>query len=54
MTVHGYEVDLSKGFTCSRGKVTKFFKTYDEAVKFIQSHYGYMITYHIIKPEKTE
>ena len=50
MTVHGYEVDFSKGFTCTRRNDTKVFQTYEQAVAFIQSHYGYILTYHIIKP----
>lgn len=54
MTVHGYEVDFSKGFTCTRRNDTKVFKTYNEAIAFIQSHYGYMLTYYVIMPEKTE
>lgn len=54
MFVHGYEVDLTKGFTCTKGKSSYTFHAYAEAVKFIQNHYGYMITYYVIKPEETE
>ena len=50
MTVHDYEVDFSKGFTCTRRNDTKVFQTYEQAVAFIQSHYGYILTYHIVKP----
>lgn len=50
MTVHGFEVDMSKGFTCSRRNKSVTFPTYEEAVRFIQKNYGYMITYHIVKP----
>ena len=58
MTVHGYEVDLTKGFTCTRRNKSVTFATHEEAVAFIQKNYGYMVTYHIVKPieneEKTE
>lgn len=57
MTIHGYEVDMTKGFTCTRRNKSVTFKTHEEAVAFIQKNYGYMITYHIVKPieeEKTE
>lgn len=54
MTVHGYDVDMTKGFTCTRRNKSVTFQTYEEAVRFIQKNYGYMITYHIIKPENTD
>lgn len=54
MVVHGYDVDMTRGFTCTRRGKSVVFQTHEEAVKFIQKNYGYMITYHVIKPQKEE
>lgn len=54
MTVHGYDVDLTRGFTCTRRNKSVTFYTYEEAVAFIRKNYGYMLTYHVVKPTEKE
>lgn len=49
MEIYGYKIDTAKGFTCTKGNSEKVFKTYEEAVKFQEEHYGYTLTYYLQK-----
>ena len=51
MTIHSYDVDFTRGFVCTRGNAEVTFSTYAEAHAFMQEHYGYTLTYHVVKNE---
>lgn len=52
MFVHGYAVDMKKGFRATRGNSEKVFESYEEASEFISEHKGYTLTYSVIIPLK--
>jgi hypothetical protein len=52
MYVHGYVVDMEKGFRATRGNSERVFWSYEEASEFISEHKGYTLTYSVIIPQK--
>ena len=50
MSVHGFEIDMSKSFICTRGNSEKVFTSYEAASQFLSNHWGYTLTYFTKKP----